>query len=299
MSVRDNPEILMDCYRAFSRHDDIFDELIKESCESISSVDDIDAEAKLIVERMKEQSEYLDIEKYFAIWGEIRNEKKVDVSLKRMNITKLWPMDYEGNIPLSIIRYKIIRCASEVARSNKKAGDTINEGESLEKLNYWYKALNDHRSIYAEARPTNFEMTNELIMAVYHYLSGKGKVIALEGKKIKEEYLDKLYSINELLTHPLFDLVRHEHSGNECLLFEPRFIDVAVEVPPSNRNDNTLGERVLAYELLKAFATHLDDSRLITSVKQFMEASFVETYVETITIRRIRDSIARSYEDLP
>lgn len=297
MSVLENPEILMDCYRAFSRHDDFFNELIKESGENVSSVEDISDEAKLIVERMKEQSEYLDIEKYFAIWGEIRDEKKVDSCLKRMNITKLWPMDYEGNVPLCIIRYKIGRCATEVVRASKDAGERINEGEPLEQLNYWRNALDEYISIFAEARPTNFEMTNELIMAVYHYLSGKGKVIALEGKKVKEDYLEKLNSISELLMHPLFDLVRHKYSGNECLLFEPAFIDVAVEVPTSNRNDDTLGERVLAYELLKALATHFDDSRLITSVKQFMEASFVENYVEPITIRRIRDSIARSYED--
>lgn len=297
MSVLENAELLMDCYRAFSRHDEIFDELIKEACENISTIEEVDSEAKLVAERMKEVSEDLKIDMYFSIWGEIRDEKKVEACLRKMNITKLWPMDYAGNIPMEIIWEKMMNSTRVAMKARKSIDDGDLNGESFDQISYWYKIREEYLKKHDKPRPTNFRMTNELIMAVYHYLSGKGKIIALEGRKIKEEYIEKLIDINKLLRHPLFDAVKRQYNEIDNSLYDPDFIEACVEIPTSNRNDETLAERVLAYELLKALSSQLDDSRLITSVKQFMEASFVVNYVEPVTIRRIRKSMARNNKD--
>lgn len=248
-----------------------------EAIDLIKSDDDLNEYLLAVYEGTDEYISPEQLQLCNSIWSEIISDRSISKSMNVVGITIQQVIDPKKHIELKILVRKYIK--SEVETDKSK----------------WINILNEKHPGWMD-RDHNFSrFENWLLRIIWGYLSGELYKAYGEGKKTLDTYktlTDELLKLSEHSVFTFFSLSNLGGAEKNSLERMGENASLMSDFILTSRKDETLKERALAVEILKLFLMYAKKSH-VRGAQIFLNAEFVENYIDRKTIQRCWDMVKK------
>lgn len=248
-----------------------------EAIDLIKSDDDLNEYLLAVYEGIDEYISPEQLQLCNSIWSEIISDRSISKSMNVVGITIQQVIDPKKHIELKILVRKYIK--SEVETDKSK----------------WINILNEKHPGWMD-RDHNFSrFENWLLRIIWGYLSGELYKAYGEGKKTLDTYktlTDELLKLSEHSVFTFFSLSNLGGAEKNSLERMGENASLMSDFILTSRKDETLKERALAVEILKLFLMYAKNSH-VRGAQIFLNAEFVENYIDRKTIQRCWDMVKK------
>lgn len=248
-----------------------------EAIDLIKSDDDLNEYLLAVYEGIDEYISPEQLQLCNSIWSEIISDRSISKSMNVVGITIQQVIDPKKHIELKILVRKYIK--SEVETDKSK----------------WINILNEKHPGWMD-RDHNFSrFENWLLRIIWGYLSGELYKAYGEGKKTLDTYktlTDELLKLSEHSVFTFFSLSNLGGAEKNSLERMGENASLMSDFILTSRKDETLKERALAVEILKLFLMYAKKSH-VRGAQIFLNAEFVENYIDRKTIQRCWDMVKK------